>query len=145
MKVILLTDVKKVGRRNDVVEVAQGFAENVLFPKKQAVPATREHLARHEATAKRVSDSKAFEATLLAKNIAELAGKEVRIRARANESGTLFQTVHAKQVVEAIHTMYALSLPESALGAFDAKQVGTYAVTLSGGGAKSQVRVVIAS
>lgn len=143
MKVILLTDVKKVGTRNQVVEVAQGFAENVLFPKKQAVPATREHLARLEAKAKLTSDSKAFETTLLAKHIRELSGKDLLIRVRANDSGKLFQTIHAKQVVEAIHDAFKVRLPESSIGSFEAKQTGVYPVVLSGGGETSTVRIIV--
>ena len=46
MQVILLTDVKKVGQRGTVITVADGYAMNVLFPKKLATPATPENLKK---------------------------------------------------------------------------------------------------
>ncbi len=143
MKVILTADVKKVGTRHQVVEVAQGFAENVLFPKKQALPATPANLAKLQGAVLRKADSKALEGALLAKSISELNGKTIALTVRANEAGKLFQTVHPKQVVAAIADAHHITLPESAVESAEFKQVGEYPIRLSGGGAVGVVTLSI--
>ena len=55
MKVILLTDVKAMGKRGEIVNASDGYARNYLFPKKLAVPADKQNL--NELSAKKASDA----------------------------------------------------------------------------------------
>jgi len=131
MQVILLADVKKVGRKHEVVHVADGYAQNILLPQKLALPATPENLKRFKKQEGRVADKKAFDESLLIKNIKELDGKAITIDAKSNDAGKLFQAIHPKHIADAIQNTYAISVPESVLDAGDIKNVGEYTVLLS--------------
>jgi len=133
MKVILLNDIKKVGRKGEVVTVADGYGQNVLLKKGLALPGTAENLARARKAAGRAADKRAYDQTLLEKLIMELGGKTLSIDARANESGTLFRAVHPKQIAEAIRKEFKFDIPESSIRMEDIKQAGEHAVVLSAG------------
>lgn len=143
MKVILLADVKKVGQKNTLVDVANGYAQNVLLPKKLALPATPENMKRFQKEKGRADDKKALNETLILKNIQELDGKTVHIEARANEAGTLFQTIHAKQVVDAVEKKFGMAIPESSVRMDDIKKVGNHTVTVSAGALSAEFTVSI--
>jgi large subunit ribosomal protein L9 len=101
MKVILVRDVAKIGRRNQIVEVPDGYAQNQLIPKKWALPATPQNLKRVEALHAGVAASKdAKEGAFLAA-VEKLKSSAVSISADANEQGHLFKAVHEKDIVEA--------------------------------------------
>ena len=68
MRIILLQDVKKVGQRGSVVTVADGYAQNVLLPKKLATPATPENLKRIERERKGAKERTALD-TVFAKKV----------------------------------------------------------------------------
>ncbi|MBI4593477.1 MAG: 50S ribosomal protein L9 [Candidatus Rokubacteria bacterium] len=100
MKVILLDDVPKVGRRGEVREVSDGFARNFLIPKKLALTATQgnlqnlEHINKQqEAKAARIQS----DAEALRERIEALVFEE---RRQASEEGKLFGSVTAQDVVE---------------------------------------------
>jgi large subunit ribosomal protein L9 len=102
MKVILLGELRGKGGEGDVVDVAQGYAENMLFPKRLALPATpgnikqleerRHNIEKRED--KRVSDAKALKAAL--------DGKSVKIDAKVGEEGQLFGSVTSQMIADAI-------------------------------------------
>jgi len=102
MKVILLGEIKGKGGEGDVVEVAQGFAENYLFPNRLALPATkgnikqleerRHNIAKREE--KRVADAEALRAAL--------DGKTVLIDAKVGDEGQLFGSVTNQMVADAV-------------------------------------------
>ena len=87
MKVILLQDVKKLGKKGDVIEASDGYARNYLFPKKLATEATANEL--HVLNAKKENERKKKLAELeeAQKLAAELKGKEVTIEAKAGDGG----------------------------------------------------------
>lgn len=102
MKVILLGELKGKGGEGDIVEVAQGFAENYLYPNRLALPATkgnikqleerRHNIAKREE--KRVADAEALKAAI--------DGKTVLIDAKVGEEGQLFGSVTNVMVAEAV-------------------------------------------
>ncbi len=103
MKVILLQDVAKIGKKHAVVDVPDGYGLNQLIPRKMAKPATPENLkaALHEADVKKsseVSSVKKFESTKAA-----LEGKVITIPApNKNKQGHLFAALQKGQVIEAL-------------------------------------------
>lgn len=143
MKVILLADVKKVGRKHEVVEAANGYAQNVLLPKKLALPATPEYLKRFQKEKGLAAEKQAFSQSLLEKNIKELDGKTLVLSVRANENGTLFKTIHAKDIVEQLEKQFGVVIPESSLLMEDIKKVGEYRVVVSGGGTTASLTVSV--
>ena len=134
MKVILTTDIKKVGQRGEVKEVADGYAQNVLIPRKLALPGTAENLKKYQKEEERKEDKKVFDETLIIKTLKEVDGKEVSISAKSNEQGKLFEAVHMKQVIEAIKKDLAIEVPESVfVESVSIKQSGSHEVKLKVG------------
>lgn len=98
MKVILLRDVAGVGQKGAVREVADGYALNLLFPKRFAEAATPEKLAAHakaDATAKAVHAAEESAAKAITK---KLTGIAVTLNAPGNEQGHLYQKVSAEEI-----------------------------------------------
>ena len=115
MKVILLTDVKKVGQRGTLVTVADGYANNVLIPKKLALPATPQNLKQYERKVQGEKERQHMDASLAKATLSEIEGKTVQIKTRASEKGTLFDSIHEKQVADAIAKELKISIPESSI------------------------------
>ena len=102
MKVILLGELRGKGGEGDVVDVAQGFAENYLYPNKIAMPATkgnlkqleerRHNIAKREE--KRLADAAALKETL--------ENKAVTVEARIGEEGQLFGSVTSAMIADAV-------------------------------------------
>ena len=102
MKVILQTDIKNIGKKGEIVEVADGYGRNFLLPKKLALPASSENMnvAKAQAGAKARREAMAEdEARLMA---AQLEKVTVEIPVRIGENGRLFGAVTGKDVAEAL-------------------------------------------
>lgn len=101
MKVILLQDVAKIGKRFSVADVPDGYALNQLIPKKMAEPATPNNLKRiNQQQAARAADKEAGAERFAA--AAEALSKEtIRVAAEANEQSHLFQAIHAADIAAA--------------------------------------------
>ena len=102
MKVILLKDVKALGRKGDVKEVADGYARNYLFAKQLAQPADKANLnsLSHEAKLRIIREEQALEK---AKKLAEaLKEKTITLHAKAGEAGRLFGSVTTADVSAAL-------------------------------------------
>ena len=102
MKVILQQDVKKLGKKGDIVEVSEGYGRNFLLPRKAAVPATSQNLnvANAQAGSKARKEALAAdEAKLMAKQLEKV---EVKIPVRIGDGGKLFGSVTGKDVSDAL-------------------------------------------
>lgn len=102
MKVILLQDVKKLGKKDDIIEVAEAYARNVLFAKKVAVEATAANLnnvKQKKGSEARKAQIMAEEAVLLG---AQLKKVTVIIGVKIGEGGKLFGSVTGKDVADAL-------------------------------------------
>ena len=102
MKVILLQDVKALGKKGDVVNVSDGYARNAIFPKKLGV----------EANAKNLNDLKVaqenYEAALaMAENLKD---KKVTVKMKAGEGGRTFGSVSTKEISAAAKEQLGLEL-----------------------------------
>lgn len=128
MKVILLQDIKKMGKKGDVIEASDGYARNYLFPRKLAEEATANAL--HVVNAKKENERKKKLAELEAaqKLAAELKGKEVTINAKAGDNGRLFGAITNKDVAEAINSEFNLSIDKKKVVVNTIKVAGTYEV-----------------
>ncbi|MEZ4195575.1 MAG: 50S ribosomal protein L9 [Candidatus Paceibacterota bacterium] len=143
MKVILLRDVAKIGRRFEIVSVPDGYAQNKLIPQKDAEPATPANVKRVEEKAKLMNLSKAGEVTTV-KEIADLLTKDpLVVKMEANDQGHLFQSVHVSDVVSAAKAR-DINLPEQFVKMDTViKAVGLAEVTLVANDYKTNVSISV--
>lgn len=100
MKVILLQDVKALGKKGEVVEVSEGYARNMLLKKglgKEANGQNMNDLKLQKANAEKVAKEALEAAQALAK---EMEGKTVKIAVKAGEGGRVFGSVSTKEIAE---------------------------------------------
>jgi len=110
MRLILTSDVGLLGKRGDVVDVANGYARNYLLPKKLAIPANEGALEQAEAVreARIEAERRARE---LAENLAQqLVGTRVVIAAQAGDEGQLYGSINLADIVEGIHRFTGVRL-----------------------------------
>lgn len=110
MKVVLLQDVKKIGKKGDVIEVSDGYGRNVLIRKGLGVEGTKANLN----TAAQRQESKVFkdkvaadEAVIMA---AQLKKVKVVIKVQCGEDGKIFGSVTGKDISEALEKQYKFKL-----------------------------------
>ena len=138
MKVILLQDVAKIGRKNAIVNVPDGYAQNQLIPRRLAKPATPENL---KAALREAENKKASEAALLAKYEAtKKALKDLKISIAApnkNQQGHLFAAIQKGEVVDAINKAGIVVDPAMINLPRQIKETGEHEVNLTHGSHKS--------
>jgi len=148
MRVILVKDVKGMGRAHAEVAAADGYALNYLIPKKLAIPATVAAKREAELRRKQAEDRAALDSTLLAQNVASLASARIVIRVKANEKGHLYDAVGEPEIRAAAKEQAHVDLPEGAvklekpikeLGTFDipvaaADTFGKFSITIEAEG-----------
>ena len=100
MKVILLTDVKKVGKKDQVVDVSIGYANNFLFPHKFAVPYTDKSVEiLHQQEQDRINKEKQLkEEAIKLKEV--LKNITLEFKAKVGKDGKMFGTISLKQVID---------------------------------------------
>lgn len=128
MKVILLQDVKKIGKKGDVINTSDGYARNYLFPRKLAEEATDASL--HILNNKRENERKQKLAEMEAaqKLAAELKGKEISITSKTGESGKLFGAITSKDVAELIKTQYNVQVDKKKIVMDTIKVAGQFEI-----------------
>jgi large subunit ribosomal protein L9 len=108
MKVILLADVKGVGKKDEVINAADGYARNFLFPKKLAVEANKENLAKLDAAKNAVVRKRLKEVEDAQALKKELEGKIIKISVKKGETGRLFGSVTNKEIAEELNRQEGL-------------------------------------
>ncbi len=115
MKVILLEDVKNLGKKGQLVEVSDGYARNYIFAKKLGLEATSKNLndlklqKAHEdkLAAQRLEDAKAF--------AADLEKVQVVLKLKTGEGGKLFGSVSSKEIAQAAKEQFHLEIDKKKL------------------------------
>lgn len=135
MKIILLKDVRGVGRKYDVKDVGDGYAMNKLIPQKYAEPATQQAIAKIQALKEKNDTMRKVDEELARKNIEQLESQGVEMIEQANEQGHLFAGVHTKEITSAIKTQLHLDIdPEWILLEKPIKTVGETVVPVEWNG-----------
>ena len=115
MKVILIEDVKKLGKKGDVVDVSDGYARNMLLPKKLGVEATSKNLndlKLQKAHQQKLAQNSLEAAQAFAKN---LENKEVVLTLKVGEGGKTFGSVSAKEISEAAQKQLGMTVDKKKL------------------------------
>ncbi len=131
MKVILLQDVKSLGKKGEIIEASEGYARNFILPKKLGVEANSKNLndlklqkANDEKVAKEQYDA----AVAFGK---ELETKEVVVKMKAGEGGKVFGSVSSKEIAVATKEQCGMEIDKKKIQMQDAiKAFGTYEVNV---------------
>ncbi|WP_368256179.1 50S ribosomal protein L9 [Enterococcus innesii] len=112
MKVIFLQDVKGKGKKGDIKEVPNGYAQNFLIKNNLAKPANNESMAELKGKQK-AKEKQDAEVLAEAKELKALIEKEetvVKINAKAGEDGRLFGSIPSKQIADALNKQYKIKI-----------------------------------
>ncbi len=129
MKVILLEDVKSLGKKGDIVNVSDGYARNLILPKKLGVEATAGNL--NDLKLKKANEEKVAQENLeAAKAFAEdLKSKEVTLTLKVGENKKTFGSISSKEISEAVSAQLGLTIDKKKLQlAAPIKTLGTFDV-----------------
>ena len=110
MKVILLQDVKGTGKKDQILEVSDGYGRNFLLPRKMALEATSEaihSIEKSKQAEKHREDVKRDEAEKLSR---ELKGKVVVVKVRAGEGGRLYGSITGQEIADALKAQHGLDI-----------------------------------
>ena len=115
MKVILLEDVKTLGKKGDIVNVSDGYARNMILPKKLGVEATPKNL--NDLKLQKANEEKVAQENLeAAKAFAEdLKDKTVVLTVKVGEGGKIFGSVSSKEISEAAMSQLGLDIDKKKL------------------------------
>ena len=131
MKVILLDNIKGVGKKDEIINASDGYARNYLFPKKLAVEANAENLSKLKAKQNSQEFKKNNEredAKALANKLSEIT---LKINVKAGENGKIFGGVTAKEIAENLKSQYNIEIDKKKIVLQDTiKNVGTFNVEI---------------
>jgi len=126
MKVILLQDVKKLGKKGDVVNISDGYARNFLFPRKLAEEAndTNMHILNMKKENER--KKKLAEIEEAQKLAAELKDKIIKLEVKSGDNGKLFGAITSKDIAERINKDFNLKIDKKKIVMDTIKLTGEY-------------------
>jgi large subunit ribosomal protein L9 len=130
MKVILLKDVKSLGKKGDLVNTSDGYARNYLFPRGLAQEATDAnlHVLNNKKEAERRQKLAEIEA---AQKLAEsLKGKEIKLTVKSGENGRLFGSITGKDIADELNKKFNLKIDKKKIVIDIIRQLGTYEVEI---------------
>ncbi|HHT07232.1 MAG: 50S ribosomal protein L9 [Christensenellales bacterium] len=110
MKVILLQDVPGTGKRNQILNVSNGYARNFLFPRKWAMEATPKAVAEVERRNEIEREKEAARIQEAEGIAAELKGKVIHLEAKGGERGKLYGSVTNQEVADALNAQHNVEI-----------------------------------
>jgi large subunit ribosomal protein L9 len=145
MKIILLKDVAKLGRKYDVKDVNEGHALNFLIPQGYAVSATPSALKKLETDKVKTEMERRVQEELLAKNLKELENITLQFVGKANEKGHLFAGIHVTEIVSELSKQFRLNIdPSIVVLEHPIKEVGEHTVDIKNGNNKNvKLKIII--
>lgn len=144
MKVILLKDVAKIGRRFDVVDVPDGFALNKLIPQGLAQNASPENMKRLQNLSAKVSHDREVSESSFRDALAACKDVEIRVEVEANNEGRMFQALKAEAIIEAIKQATGHELgAEHLVIKTPIKSVGEHQIDAVSGSVQGQITLLV--
>jgi large subunit ribosomal protein L9 len=144
MKVILLKDVAKIGKKYDIKNVADGYAVNLLIPKKLAIPATAEAVKNINTIKSKDEGDRKIQEELLVKSLKDLENSNIVIKEKANEKGHLFAGIHKEELAKEIEKQTRIAVSPSFINLeHPLKTTGEHKIEILAGGKKGIVKVVV--
>ncbi len=110
MKVILIKEVKKLGKVGDIVEISDGYARNFLFPRglaKEASEGNVKELKKRKSAEEKKKNKEIKEATALADKINSFT---IKLKTKGGEKGRLFGSITSKDISDALKAQYGIEI-----------------------------------
>ena len=131
MKIILLEDVKSVGKKGDLVEIKEGYARNFIIPRKLGVEATdanKNTLKIQKQNEEKIAKEQLEAAQALAADIGQMT---VRMEIKGGEGGKTFGSVSSKEIAKAVADQYGKEIDKKKIQIDETiKAAGMYEVTV---------------
>ncbi|MCL1844995.1 MAG: 50S ribosomal protein L9 [Defluviitaleaceae bacterium] len=141
MKVILLEEVKGVGKKGDIVNASDGHATNFLLPRKLALEATKANLAQLEAQKKKVEQKLAQDVAAAQKIADKLKDARIKISVKAGSQGKMFGSISNKEVAEAVQQQVGVAIDKKKYNVGAVKTLGEHTAQIN---LHPQVKVALA-
>ena len=146
MKIILLKEIPKVGKRHEVKEVSSGHAINLLIPRGDAISATTEALKRTEVMRTKAEGERKIHEDLLVKNLKDLDGTTLNVSGKANDKGHLFAGLHKNEIVAELLKQTGLQIsPDMIMLEHPVKEVGEHTIEVKAEGKSVKFKLVVAA
>lgn len=134
MKVILLQDIKNVGRKDEIINANDGYARNYLFPKKLALEATKDNLLKLQAKKDSQTHKKNLEIEEFKKQAKKIEDIILEIKVKAGENGKIFGGVTAKEISEELNKQYKINIDKKKISLKETiKNIGRFSVDIKFG------------
>lgn len=143
MKVILLQDIKNIGKKGTIKEVSDGYARNFLFPKKLAEIAMLGSIKKVEEMQKKQLETEKMMQDKLKEMAKKISGQEFLIQAK-DKDGKLFGSINAKDIANKLKEKNIEVEAKNIILPHPIKEVGEYSIELNlGDNIKSKIKVVV--
>ena len=127
MEIILLQDIERLGSKDDIVKVKDGYAQNYLIPQKKATAATETAKKILAENIKQRVHKEALLKTVATETAKKLENKKITIGAKTSSSGKIFGSVNTIQITEAINKKgFEIDRKQVFLTEDSIKEIGTY-------------------
>lgn len=144
MKIILLKDVAKIGKKHEIKNIADGHAQNFIIPRGLGIPATDANVRKVEALKNASDADRTVQEALLVKNLETISSLTIEIKGKANEKGHLFAGVHKDEIVEAVAKQANVTIhPDFLVLDKPIKETGNHIVVVQAGGKKANLKLSI--
>lgn len=131
MKVILLDNIKGVGKKDEVINASDGYARNFLFPKKLAVEANAENMSKlknKQDSAKHKKDVEKENAEEIAKKLKDIT---LTIKVKSGENGRIFGGVTSKEISENLKQQYKIEIDKKKIVLNETiKNIGVFNISI---------------
>ena len=131
MKVILNADIKGVGKKDEIINANDGYARNFLFPKKLAVEANNDNLAKLKAKKDGESFHKAQDMEFAKKQADKINKITLTLKVKAGENGKIFGGVTGKEIADALKKEFNIDVDKKKIGLKETiKTLGRFCVEI---------------
>lgn len=134
MKVILLQDIKNVGKKDEIINANDGYARNFLFPKKLALEATKENLLKLQAKKDSQNHKKNLEIEEFKKQAEKLKDIVLTLSVRAGENGKTFGGITSKEISDGLKKQFNMDIDKKKIVLKETiKNIGRFSVDVKFG------------
>ncbi len=147
MKVILLQDIKNVGKKDEIINANDGYARNFLFPKNLALEATKDNLLKLQAKKDSQKHKKDLEIEEFKKQADKIKDIVLELKVKAGSNGKIFGGVTSKEISEELKKQYKMEIDKKKIILKETiKNIGRFSVDIKfGDGVNTKLTINVVS